>query len=114
MGTELRIKKLAQERGMTMVSIARKLGIHRSNMSAIASGARGISLHVLKKITRILDCSLDELIMSTEHPQIYKNEKMQAMLRAIEQKNADGTDKSWVSTIMFAGSQHYKSARRAF
>ena len=48
----LRIKEAAKERGITLSSIAVKLGIHRSNMSAIASGARGASLKTLKKISQ--------------------------------------------------------------
>ena len=112
MENTLRIKKDAQERGMTLVSIARKLGICRSNMSAIASGGRGVSLYILKKISHILDCSLDELIASNEHPRIFRNKKLQEMLHTIEQKNTDGIDKTWVSNIMIASSQHYKAARR--
>lgn len=57
----LRLKEAARERGLTLSGIAKKLGIHRSNMSAIASGSRGVSLIMLKKISRILDCGTDEL-----------------------------------------------------
>ena len=50
MRKRLRIKEAAKERGVTLSSIAKKLGIYRSNMSAIASGARGTSLKILRKI----------------------------------------------------------------
>ena len=108
----LGIKKAAQERGVTLASIAAKLHMHRANLSAIAAGARGVSLNVLRKISRILDCSLDELIFSAEQPRIFKDKKVQAALRAIEQKNKDGTDKTWVHNITIAYRQHYKTARR--
>lgn len=108
----LGIKKAAQERGMTLASIAAKLHMHRANISAIAAGARGVSLNILKKISRIIDCSLDELVFSDEQPRIFKDRKVQAALRAIEQKNKDGTDKTWVHKIMIAYRQHYRIARR--
>ncbi|MFC1699254.1 helix-turn-helix transcriptional regulator [Candidatus Omnitrophota bacterium] len=108
----LGIKKAAQERGVTLASIAAKLHMHRANMSAIASGARGVSLNILKKISRILDCSLDELVFPNERPHIFKDKRLQAKLKAIEQKNKDGVDKTWVHNIMIAHRQHFKTARR--
>ena len=68
----LRIKEAAKERGITLSSIARKLGIHRSNMSAVASGSRGASLKTLKRISQILDCSIDELIEPKSTPLFLK------------------------------------------
>ena len=51
--TSLNIKQIVKERGMSLAYLASKLGIQRSNMSAIASGDRGVSLGVLKKISKI-------------------------------------------------------------
>ncbi len=107
-----KIKEAARARGITLSSVAKRLGIPRSNMSAIASGARGTSLKVLKKICLILDCSMDELILQKEHPPVFKNKRAQALLDFIEKCNYDGVDKTWVNRVMLAQQMHYKAARR--
>jgi len=108
----LRIKEAALERGITLSSIAKQLGIPRSNMSGIASGSRGVSLKVLKRICRILDCCLDELIAPEKHGPIFKHKKMQFLLEIIEHSNYDGIDKTWVDRVMLARIMHYRAARR--
>jgi transcriptional regulator with XRE-family HTH domain len=108
----LRIKEISRECGVTLNSLAKKLGIHRSNMSAIASGARGISLSALKKISRILGCGVDELILPQVRPPVFKDKKSQEMLARIEQDNYDGMDKTWVNRLMSAWNIHYKAAER--
>lgn len=108
----LGIKKVAEERGITLVTIARKLHMHRSNISAIASGARGASLSILKKISRILDCSLDELVFPDMGPSIFKSKRIQDTIDAIERKNYDGIDKTWVNRVIIAHHSHYRLAKR--
>lgn len=107
-----KIKEVAKDRGMTLTGIAKKLGMPRSNMSAIASGARGVSLKVLHKISRILDCSMDELMLSEKHSPIFKDKKTQSLLRIVESQNYDGIDKSWVDRIMLAQKMHYGAVKR--
>lgn len=109
----LRIKEQAGERGMALSAIAKKLGIYRSNMSAIASGSRGVSLKMLKKISHILDCGIDDLIGHKKHPPIFKNRKLESVLNNIEKANYDGIDKTWVDRLMFAQKIHYGVVRRA-
>lgn len=109
----LRIKEIAKERGMTLCSIGKKLNISRSNMSAIASGARGVSLKVLKKICLILDCDMDELILQKAHAPVFQDKKTQELLEFIEESNYDGIDKTWVNRVMLAQQRHYNAARRA-
>jgi len=111
MGEGLRIKGAAKERGVTLSSLAKQLGIHRSNMSAMASGTRGVSLKVLKKISRILDCSIDELILPADMP-VFKSQRMQFVLDEIQRRNYDGIDKTWVNRLMLAQVKHYKNAKR--
>ena len=61
-----KLKEAAKERALTLTSIGQKLGIHRANMSAIASGTRGASLKMLSKISSILDMGLEELVSPQE------------------------------------------------
>ena len=110
METALNIKALAKERGITLSSIAKKLGMARSNMSAIASGARGVSLAKLRKISDILDCGMDELFAPKEQP-VFNDKKLEALLELVEAKNYDGLDKTWVNRTMFAHKMHYKKER---
>lgn len=107
-----RIKEAAKERGITLSGIARALGMHRSNMSAIASGARGASLKLLNRICRILNCGIDELIISESRSPVFKDRRAQLLLKELEGPNTDGTDKTWVNRIMLAHNTHYKAAKR--
>jgi len=113
MKVTLRLKEAIRERGLTLSSIAKKLGIHRSNMSAIASGSRGVSLRMLKQISHILDCGMDELFGQKKYSPIFKDKNSQSALNDIEKANFDGIDKSWVNRVMFAQHMHYKNIRKA-
>lgn len=108
----LRIKEIAGERGMTLSSIARELDMPRSNISAIASGARGVSLKALQKISRVLDCSLDELVLPGEDDSVFKDKRVRSLLEVIESRNYNGLDKTWVDRVMLAQKVHYIAARR--
>ncbi|MFH1753825.1 MAG: helix-turn-helix transcriptional regulator [Candidatus Omnitrophota bacterium] len=112
MKIRLRIKEIAKERGMTLSEIAGRLGIPRSNMSAIASGARGVSLKALYKIGKILDCGIEELFSQDQGSAVFKDAKAQRSLKIIEDRNYDGSDKTWVNRAMLAQKAHYGSARR--
>lgn len=112
MDTGLKIKEAAKERGVTLSSLAKALGIHRSNMSAIASGARGLSLNFLKTICRVLDCGLDEIVVPQPHPAVFKDKNAQSLLNDIEKRNYDGIDKTWVNSLMLARIAHYRISRR--
>ena len=107
-----RIKDIAKERGMTLSEVARKLKMSRSNMSAIASGARGVSLKALHRISDILDCSVEELFLPKESRPVFKDKKTQALLNAVEGQNYDGIDKTWVDNVMLAQKTHYGSINR--
>lgn len=107
-----RIKEVAKARGITLSSIAKKLGMPRSNMSAIASGARGVSLKVLVKIGDILGCGIDELIDQRTHVRAYKDDMLNRMIKAIEDENYNGIDKTWVNRLMVAQRRHYGSIDR--
>ena len=110
---KLRIREAARERGLTLAYVAGRLGIHRSNMSAIASGARGVSLTALVRIGRILDVSLDELITRDEGGSLFGKGRLNAALDAVERASHDGMDKTWVDRAMLARLSHYRKARRA-
>ncbi len=109
----LRLKEAAKERALTLTSIAQKLGMHRANMSAIASGSRGVSLKMLNKISNILDMSLDELVYPQEGPRVFKSRMAETALHHIENINYDGVDKTWVDRVMLAQKTHYSKARKA-
>ena len=109
----LKIKEAAKDRGITLAKISNELGIYRANLSAIASGSRGVSLKVLNKICRILDISMDELIEPEERRLFSGDGALEAALGDIENRNYDGMDKSWVDRLMLARTPHYRRARKA-
>ncbi len=101
------IKEIAKERGITLSKIAKELRMPLSNMSAIASGRRGVSLRVLNKVSTILDCDIEELFLIKEDRPVFKNKNTQALLKATEGENYDGIDKTWVNRVMLAQKAHY-------
>jgi len=107
-----RIKEAARERGITLSGIARRLRIPRSNMSAIASGARGVSLKVLYEISLILDCGIDELMLQEDEQAVFRDKRAERALEAVERSNFDGIDKTWVNRVMLAQKAHYRAAKR--
>ncbi len=109
----LKLKEAAKERALTLTSVAKKLGIHRANMSSIASGTRGASLKMLNKISTILDMGLDELVNPEGHHRVFKNGKAETALDHIEKINYDGIDKTWVDRVMLAQKMHFRKARKA-
>jgi transcriptional regulator with XRE-family HTH domain len=107
------IKEAARERGIALSAIARSLGMHLANVSAIAAGKRGVSLKILNKIGRMLDASLDELLGEREDEAVFRSRKLDALIDDIQRRNYDGIDKSWVDRLMLAGRSHYGKARKA-
>lgn len=112
MAKQTRIKVIAKENGMTLTELGRKLGIPRSNMSAIASGSRGVSLQVLLKILRILDCDIDDLYANDVETNAFKDKNLQACLEKIENAHYNGQDKTWVHRVMLAQNIHYRRIMR--
>ena len=108
---QFNIREVCRERGITLSYLAKGLGIHRSNMSAIASGARGVSFNVLQKICTILNCGIDEIIIMKPHKPVYEGEAFKSMIKK-EQECFDGQDKTWVHKLMLSQKAHYQSITR--
>ena len=108
----MRIREIARERGMTLSSVAKKINIHRSNMSAIASGARGVSLRQLQAMGEYLGCGLDELISAGSSCVVFKDRQSESRVQAIEEQNFDGSEKTWVHILMVSRITHYRKAAR--
>jgi transcriptional regulator with XRE-family HTH domain len=103
----LRIKEAAKERGVTLISLAKKLKMYRSNFSAVAAGTRGISLKKIQKIADLLGCGVDELLGSKVYPPIFHDKALQSTLYLIEKNNPDGVDKTWVNNLTLARLSHF-------
>lgn len=57
-----RVRSLRQQRGITQVELAQALGLTQSNVSAIERGARGITIHQVVELARVLRASTDEIL----------------------------------------------------
>lgn len=53
------VRKIAEERGVSVAEIARRAGLHRSNVSRILSGRYSPELDTFLKIAGALDLHLD-------------------------------------------------------
>ena len=108
----LKLKEIARERGVTLSAIARHFKMHRSNMSAIAAGERGVSLRFLRRLCAYLSCGMDELVGDAQEMTVFKETAAEAALRAREAGNFDGMDKTWVNQLMLGQRVHYGRAKK--
>ena len=106
------ITQAARARGMTAAEIARRLGWHRSNLSAADAGRRAMSLRALGRIADVLACSPAELIERAEaRPSIFRSVRLDARLAARDAGLADGAECSWVHAVALAWQRHYRRRR---
>jgi transcriptional regulator with XRE-family HTH domain len=57
-----RLRSLRQQRGITQVELAAAMRLTQSNVSAIERGARGITIHQVVELAKILRVSADEVL----------------------------------------------------
>lgn len=108
------IKEYAREQGMKLGDVARKLRMPLSNLSAIASGSRSVSLRCLAKIAGVLGCAVPELFGERSPGfQAFENVDLNRKIREMEERNYMGRDKQWVHRVMLAWRVHYGRVRRA-
>jgi transcriptional regulator with XRE-family HTH domain len=60
-----RIRGIRESRGITQVEMARALGIAQSNVSAMERGTRGMTVHQVVKLARVLKVSVDEILVGS-------------------------------------------------
>ena len=68
------IKKIRVQRGISQIKLAKCVGISQTHMSNIENGHTGISLWTAVKISRVLECSIDQIVDDMQS----KNDKNKA------------------------------------
>ena len=98
---------------MTAAEIARRLGLHRSNLSAADAGRRAISLRALGRIADILACSPGELMERAEAAgrPVFRHARLNTRLAARDAGLADGTERAWVHAVALVWQRHYRVRR---
>lgn len=80
-----RLRALRQERGLSQVELAEKLGTYQTTVSAIERGARGLTLHQAIKLARAIGASPDDLLGSPQaSPAASKDRRFMRRLEKIE------------------------------
>ncbi len=110
--TRFRIKKYAQDQGLRLGELARKLRMPLSNLSAISSGRRSVSVRLLSRIAGLLHCGVSELF-EEEMPDlfVYRNANLNKEILRVETENYIGREKGWVHRVMLAHQNHYNKVR---
>ena len=106
-----RIKQYAYEQGMRLGDVARKLRMPLSNLSAVASGRRSISLGLLQRIADVLSCAVPDLFDEREIPRVFKDIELNRRISQIEQANYMGCDKGWTHRLTFSQQKHFQTVR---
>jgi transcriptional regulator with XRE-family HTH domain len=84
-----RIRSLRQQRGITQVELALAMHLTQSNVSAIERGVRGITIHQVVELAKILRATTDE-ILGQVHPTrpsstpLVKNRRFLRRLQMVE------------------------------
>ena len=55
------LKRIREERGMSVIELARRIGVSRQQIYQVEWGESGLSLNSLLSAARALDCELIEL-----------------------------------------------------
>ena len=107
------IRRTARERCTTAAEIARRLKLHRSNLSAADAGRRVLSLRALGRIADVLACSPGELVERAEAAgrAIFHPARLNARHAARDAGLADGTERAWVHAVSLAWQRHYRARR---
>lgn len=107
------IRKVARERGTTAAALARRLGLYRSNISALDAGTRACSLRALAQVAAALGCSPGELLerVPEGNPAVFRAKELNARLAARQAAVVDGTERGWVHTALLAWQRHYRARR---
>ena len=107
------IRRTARERGLTAAEVARRLGLHRSNLSAADAGRRTLSLNALGRIADVLACSPGELVERVDAAgrPIFRRARLNTRLAARDTGLADGAERTWVHAVALAWQRHYRVRR---
>lgn len=107
-----RIKQYAHEQGMKLGELARRLRMPLSNLSAISSGRRSVSVRLLSRIAGLLSCGVSELFEDDPGPDsVLKKGPLAQALREIEAANPLGIEKGWTHRLSLIRERHFKSVR---
>lgn len=58
----LRLKEIREDRHMTQVELAEKLGVGQSFISRVERGTKALPLSMAYEISQVLKCSIDEIV----------------------------------------------------
>lgn len=107
------INRVARERGMTAAEVARRLKLYRSNLSALDAGRRSVSLRALGRIADVLACSPGELLERVDIADrpVFLHSHLNVRLAERDANLVDGTERTWVHTVLLAWQRHYRARR---
>ena len=84
-----------------------------NNLSAMDAGRRSVSLRALGRIADVLGCSPSELLerdSSAERP-VFRPASVNARVRMRDAALIDGSERTWVHTVLLAWQRHYHTHR---
>jgi transcriptional regulator with XRE-family HTH domain len=56
------IKKFRENKNLTQEQLAEKVGVHRTLITQVERGTKGLSIPTGQAIAKVLDCTLNDLI----------------------------------------------------
>lgn len=74
-GVGKNIRKFRIQQGISQIELAKAIGVSQTHMSNIENGNSGISLWTAVKISRVLGCSIDQMVDGNKDTSDNKHEK---------------------------------------
>ena len=113
MGMRTRIKEASKARGWTVKELARRLHLYPSNLSAMDSGSRLVSLRLLSRIAECLDCSPGDLLEVTwgAEKDLFGQPDLALRLKMRDVGTPDGLERPWVHSALLSWQRHYQKVR---
>jgi len=105
------IKERTYEHGLKLGELAQRLKMPLSNLSAIASGQRSVSLGLLSRIAAELDCEVPELFEAKTKMGVFRSAEINNRILQVERESYLGQDKSWTHRLNVIMERHFKSVR---
>ena len=101
---------MARQRGTTAAELARRLGLYRSNLSAMDAGTRAVSLRTLGRLAQALGCAPGDLLEVTwgSGTAVFRRHALNRRLEERDLGVPDGVERGWVHAGLLAWQRHYR------
>lgn len=107
-----RVRALRQQRQMTQMELSERLDMTQSNLSAIERGARGVTVHQVVRVAKVLEASTDEILIGENVPTPRKSLRHRRLLQRLQQvEHLPDSDRRVILQLLEGLLRHHQERR---